>query len=106
MALAQYMCSEDRGGSLYVDTPEGSLDIAYEARAGRMFADFTTSGHNLMMTANINTSQLLLELATACRAEGMTLHRMTSWTELSDVQLSEEELFERAYDAIEDSLVS
>ena len=106
MALAQYMCSDDRGGSLYVDTPEGSLDIAYEARAGRMFADFTASGHSLVMTANINTSQLLLELATACRAEGMTLHRMTSWTELSDVQLSEEVLFEKAYDAIEKALVS
>ena len=104
MALAQYMFSDNRGGSLYVDTPEGSLDIAYEARAGRMFANFTASGHSLVMTANINTSQLLLELATVCRADGMTLHRMTSWTELSDVQLAEEELFEKAYVAIENAL--
>ena len=106
MALAQYMFPDDRGGALYVDTPEGSLDIAYEARAGRMFANFTAGGHNLVMTANINTSQLLRELATACGAEGMTLHRMTSWTELSDVQVSEEALFESAYDAIENALES
>ena len=106
MALAQYMFSDDQGGALYVDTPEGSLDIAYEARAGRMFANFTAGGQSLVMTANINTSQLLLELATACGAEGMTLHRMTSWTELSDVQVSEEVLFESAYDAIENALVS
>ena len=106
MALAQYMFSNDRGGALYIDTPEGSLDIAYEARAGQMFARFTDSGHSLVMTANINTSQLLLELAKACRAEGMTLHRMTTWTELSDVQVSEEGLFETAYDAIENALAS
>ena len=106
MALAQYMFSDDPGGALYIDTPEGSLDIAYEARAGQMFAKFMTSGHSLIMTANINTSQLLLELATACSAQRMTLHRMTHWTELSDVQMSEEALFEKAYDAIEGALTA
>ena len=106
MALTQYMCPDDWGGAIYIDTPEGSLDIAYEARAGQMFASFAASGQHLVMTANINTSQLLIELAKACRAERMTLHRMTSWSELSDVQVSEEALFQKAYDAVENALAS
>ena len=36
----------------------------------------------------------------------MTINRMTSWTELSDVQLKEEPLFHRAYDAIETALAT
>lgn len=106
MALAQYMFSEEGEGALFVDTPEGSLDIAYEARAGEMFAKFTEGGAHLIMTANINTSQLLRRLALVCRRERMTVHRMTSWTELSDVQIAEETLFEGAYDAIEEALGS
>ena len=46
MAMAQYMCSEDSSADLLIDTPEGSLDIAYEARAGDMFANFVEAGYN------------------------------------------------------------
>ena len=52
--------------TLYIDTPEGSLDIAYERRAGRMFGKFVEGHERLFMTANINTSQLLQELAPTC----------------------------------------
>ena len=104
MALAQYMSEPGSEAVLFIDTPEGSLDIAYEARAGLMFAQFVESGHDLLMTANINSSQLLRRLANECGQERMTLHRMTSWTELSDVQLEEEELFTMAFEEIEDAL--
>jgi DNA repair exonuclease SbcCD ATPase subunit len=104
MALAQYMSEPGSEAVLFIDTPEGSLDIAYEARAGLMFAHFVQAGHDLLMTANINSSQLLRRLAHECGRERMTLHRMTSWTELSDVQLEEEELFTMAYEEIEEAL--
>jgi hypothetical protein len=80
------------------------LDIAYEARAGEMFAEFVKSGHDIVMTANINTSQLLKKLAAKCGSSRMTLVRMTDWTDLSDVQMQEEGLFREAYAGIEKEL--
>lgn len=106
MALAQYLSSSLSPATLYIDTPEGSLDIAYESRAGDMFANFVEDGYSIVMTANINTSQLLLRLAERCGQGRMNLHRMTSWTELSEVQRQEEELFEMAYNMIESALVA
>ena len=104
MALIRYMSALNTKGCLLVDTPEGSLDIAYESRAGSMFALFAEGGFNLIMTANINTSRLLISLAEACGRERMTLARMTTWTELSDVQIEQEELFDEAYSEIEKAL--
>ena len=104
MALAQFASHDSSRATLFVDTPEGSLDIAYEARAGEMFAKFVENGHEILMTANINTSQLLRKLAKACGEERMTLARMTEWGELSEVQQEEEELFDGAYTAIEAAL--
>lgn len=108
MALARKLAREGDPATLYVDTPEGSLDIAYEIRAGRMFGRFAlgASGrpNRLVMTANINTSQLLQQLASVCGRAHMDLVRMTEWTELSDVQLEAQAHFEAAYAAIEAEL--
>lgn len=104
MALAQFVSGKEAPAALYIDTPEGSLDIAYEARAGEMFAEFVKRGHDIVMTANINTSQLLKKLAAKCGASRMTLVRMTDWTDLSDVQMQEEDLFREAYAGIEKEL--
>ncbi|HTC58789.1 MAG TPA: AAA family ATPase [Solirubrobacteraceae bacterium] len=100
MALAQKLSRSLYPATLYVDTPEGSLDISYESRAGSMFGRFAKD-NLLVMTANINTSRLLVNLAQVCRREGMELVRMTEWTELSDVQQESEGLFEEAYGQIE-----
>ena len=105
MALAQFL-SGDASGTLYVDTPEGSLDIAYEKRAGEMFSRFVRGQNSILMTANINTSRLLLELATESGHEGMKIVRMTEWRHLSQVQEDEEALFDDAMDDIEEALKS
>lgn len=101
MALIQFACNSS---FLLVDTPEGSLDIAYESKAGQMFAEFAKSGHNLFITANINTSQLLIELAKACKKDKMVLERMTEWTYLSNVQIQEDKKIQEAFISIEESL--
>ena len=103
MAVATFIASEGTG-TLLIDTPEGSLDIAYESRAGEMFALFVEDGYHLIMTANINSSQLLLELAKRCGTEKMHLERMTEWTALSEVQASSQTLFKQAFDQIEKDL--
>lgn len=101
MALAQHMIGEGSPATLFIDTPEGSLDLAYEQRAGQMFADFVANGNSVVMTANLNASQLLRQLAARCGREKMELVRMIDWRELSDVQVEAEELFDQAYDDIE-----
>jgi DNA repair exonuclease SbcCD ATPase subunit len=104
MAMAQFISSARSPAALLIDTPEGSLDIAYESRAGEMFAKFVKDGHSIMMTANINSSQLLQKLARECGAKRMALLRMTTWTELSEVQIKEDALFQQAYATIESEL--
>jgi DNA repair exonuclease SbcCD ATPase subunit len=100
MALIQFTSAANPTACLFIDTPEGSLDIAYESRAGDMFATFALQGFTLIMTANINTSQLLIMLARRCGKKYMRLSRMTSWAELSEVQRREEKLFGIAYKRI------
>ncbi|HET8891151.1 MAG TPA: AAA family ATPase [Candidatus Angelobacter sp.] len=100
MALIQFTSTVEPTACLLIDTPEGSLDIAYESRAGDMFATFVLQGFSLIMTANINTSQLLIMLARRCGKKHMRLCRMTSWAELSEVQRKEERLFGLAYKRI------
>lgn len=89
---------------MLIDTPEGSLDIAYESRAGKMFGDFVQKGFDVIMTANINSSQLLLQMAKKCRKEKMKIERMTSWTILSTVQQEEQDVIEKAFNNIEEAL--
>lgn len=104
MALVEHMTSARGGATLIIDTPEGSLDIAYEARAGELFAEFVKRSNQIVMTANINASQMLKSLAADCGQEHMDLMRMTNWTPLSEVQAEAEELFDDAYEAIEQAL--
>lgn len=104
MALARYISDRAFTAPMMIDTPEGSLDIAYESRAGQMFAKFVRDGHDLLMTANINSSQLLLQLAAECGKDQMKLQRMTAWAQLSEVQVKEQNLFDEAYDRIEAAL--
>jgi hypothetical protein len=104
MAVARFISKSGSPAALFIDTPEGSLDIAYEIRAGELFAAFVELGHSILMTANINTSRLLLALAKRCTASRMTLVRMTEWAELSDVQEQHEAEFAEAFAAIEKAL--
>ena len=101
-ALIQYSQSND--AYMLIDTPEGSLDIAYESRAGQMFADFVTQGYTVIMTANINTSHLLLKMAEMCGKNRMKIERMTDWTTLSTVQQQEQDIIKEAFDEIEKRL--
>lgn len=93
--------SSSKNAAILIDTPEGSLDIAYESRAGKMFGDFVQKGFDVVMTANINSSELLLKLADKCKKEKMKIERMTLWTELSTVQQEEQEVIEKAFNKIE-----
>ena len=106
MALTQHISDSSSLGGMFIDTPEGSLDIAYEKRAGDMLSDFVKAGHQIIMTANLNSSKLLLELAHDCGRPLMQVCKMTEWAALSEVQQEEEGLFEDAYATIDNALDS
>ena len=94
MALVIYLSEGNNSATLFIDTPEGSLDIAYENRVGKMFAKFVKEYHqNIVMTANINASQLLVSLAEECGSKNMKFRRMLDWTDLSAIQMEGEHLF-------------
>jgi DNA repair exonuclease SbcCD ATPase subunit len=105
MALAIHLSKGNNAASLLIDTPEGSLDIAYENRVGRMFAEFIKEySQNIVMTANINASQLLVSLAEQCGGKYMEFRRMLEWTDFSEIQREGEYLFNRVYKNIEKNL--
>ncbi|NPA44193.1 MAG: hypothetical protein GXO49_01530, partial [Chlorobi bacterium] len=105
MALAVYLSKPNNEATLLIDTPEGSLDIAYESRVGKMFADFVIDyNQNIIMTANINASQLLISLAEKCGKKKMKFRRMLDWTDLTEIQKEGEHLFDKVYNNIEKTL--
>lgn len=105
MALAVHLSKKGSEATLLIDTPEGSLDIAYENRVGKMFAEFVTEfKQHIIMTANINASQLLVSLAEQCKEKKMKFRRMLEWTELSEIQREGEYLFNNVYNNIEKKL--
>lgn len=107
MSFAIYLSTPNNPASMLIDTPEGSLDIAYENRVGRMFGEFVLEyGQNILMTANINASQLLISLAELCGNKKMRFKRMLDWTDLTPIQKEGESLFERVYINIENALNS
>lgn len=105
MSLAIYLSTKNNPATMLIDTPEGSLDIAYESRVGKMFANFTNEyEQNILMTANINASQLLISLAEFCGEKKMKFRRMLDWTDLTPIQKEGELLFEKVYRNIETAL--
>jgi ABC-type lipoprotein export system ATPase subunit len=105
MSLAVYLAKPHNPSTMLIDTPEGSLDIAYENRVGLMFSEFVKEyGQNIIMTANINASQLLITLAEQCGSKNMKFRRMLEWTELSEIQKEGEHLFNQVFSNIEEKL--
>jgi len=45
-----------------VETPEGSLDLAYEQNVAKMYLKFAKQGHSIIATSNLNSSNFLVEL--------------------------------------------
>lgn len=64
MAIIDYLQNTIKGFKTYfiTETPEGSLDIAYEAQVAQMFIKFANSQNNIIFTSNLNSSNFLCVL--------------------------------------------
>lgn len=104
MAIVSFVCSQEKLCTMLIDTPEGSLDIAYETNAGAMFSEYIGSGHKLIITANLNSSGLVRTLAEKTKKEKFELISMLKWAHLSAVQSNHYSLFDNAISEIETRL--
>lgn len=104
MTMVSFVCTESKSFSMLIDTPEGSLDIAYETNAGAMFSEYVNSNQKMIITANLNSSGLIRTLAENTKAERFELINMLHWAKLSSVQSHHFELFSDAIAEIQKRL--
>lgn len=64
MAIIDYLQNNVPGFKTFfiTETPEGSLDIAYEAQVAEMFRKFAESKNKIIFTSNLNSSRFLIEV--------------------------------------------
>ncbi|MBD8498516.1 AAA family ATPase [Paenibacillus arenosi] len=106
MAIVDYIADNNYEGCMLIDTPEGSLDIAYEANAGEMFAEFINRQHQLIITANLNSSGLVKTFANKSGSARFNLINIIKWANLSTVQSERMPLFTEALKDIEAAMKS
>lgn len=61
MAIIDFLQNNIEGFEVFfiTETPEGSLDIAYEEQVAEMFTIFAESNNNIIFTSNLNSSNFL-----------------------------------------------
>jgi hypothetical protein len=60
MALITWFAERTGQLAFYiVETPEGSLDLAYERNVADMYTEFSDYGHSIIVTSNLNSSNFL-----------------------------------------------
>lgn len=64
MAIIDYLQNDIEQFSTFfiTETPEGSLDMAYELQVAKMFKIFSESNNKIIFTSNLNSSNFLKEL--------------------------------------------
>lgn len=78
--------NDNIGGTMLLDTPEGSLDIAYEVNAGNMLTKYASEETQLILTANINSSGLLYQIVQKSHKDKISLIDLKQWSLLTEVQ--------------------
>jgi len=63
MALITWFIKQNQEATFYIiETPEGSLDLAYERNVAEMYSEFASYGHSIIVTSNLNSSDFLKSL--------------------------------------------
>ena len=52
----------NKPATMIIETPEGSVDVAYMVRVAEMLREFTSKGHTLIVTTNLNNEEFLPSL--------------------------------------------
>lgn len=78
MAIIDYLQNDIAEFSTFfiTETPEGSLDIAYESQVAKMFKKFSESNNKIIFTSNLNSSNFLKELYRGISKEERSLRTL------------------------------
>src|SRR5204862_120950 len=88
--------NDDSNTFFIVETPEGSLDLAYERNVADMYLDFAKLGHTIIVTSNLNSSNFLQGLYSRLGAQQAKRDRtldLLKYGRLSSVQGHDAEEF-------------
>lgn len=100
IALSQRLTNT--AGLFICETPENALDMTYVANVAKMFARFTSEGHTLLATSNIQPGALagpiLLKYSKSQRYESVL--NLLDYGKLSRVQLDNVELLRHEFERI------
>jgi uncharacterized membrane protein len=101
MALIELFTRMTGSPAFYIaETPEGSLDLAYERNVANMYLEFASSQHSIVITSNLNSSNFLQALYTSfsdnTSRENRTLD-LLQYGKLSAVQKRERDDFEKRF---------
>ncbi len=104
MALITWFARQGQGPTFFiVETPEGSLDLAYERNVARMYLAFGKDEHTVIITSNLNRSGFLQglysELGSEKTVEKRTLN-LLQYGHLTNVQQQETAAFNREMDQL------
>ena len=88
MALISWF-AESKGQLTFciVETPEGSLDLAYEQNVADMYLRFAKQGHAIIVTSNLNSSNFLSELFKQLGSNRSQILDLLEYGRLSSVQI-------------------
>ena len=79
--------SRMRAGTFICETPETALDMSYIDNVVKMFKSFANKGHNLILTANVQTDGIAQKLLVGIPRAKRTSHVLNLFDigQLSDV---------------------
>lgn len=101
MALIELFTQKQGAPTFYIaETPEGSLDLAYERNVANMYLEFSNSSHSIIITSNLNSSNFLQSLYTVLESQKGSDKRtldLLKYGKLSEVQKREKESFDERY---------
>jgi DNA repair exonuclease SbcCD ATPase subunit len=87
MALISWFAELDSQSTFcIVETPEGSLDLAYEQNVADMYLEFAKQGHAIIATSNLNSSNFLGELFAQVGVDENRVLDLLAYGHLSSVQ--------------------
>ena len=101
MALIELFTSVSGSPTFYIaETPEGSLDLAYERNVANMYLEFSNAGHSIIITSNLNSSNFLQSLYAAMddeKSAGKRTLDLLKYGKLTNVQNREKQEFDQRY---------
>ena len=102
MAIIDFLSGEIEGFKTFfiTETPEGSLDLAYEEQVAKMFTIFAESKNNIIFTSNLNSSNFLNQVFSGVEDSSSRILNMLEKGNLTKIQKNYNKVFEEKLEEI------